>query len=81
MITPDASRRGYLPNPELAGSGPPPQKLAMYDTGTGRKKGAQYRGRQPGHSVDGGAFESNPVPAQSIQHQRRVSQGVVGGTN
>ena len=88
MATPDQSRRaGFLPNPNASidSTGPPPPKLAMYDpTAVKRKVGGQYKGRQPGHSVDAGTFEPVVVYAATQGHtpqHRRVSQGIVGGTN
>ena len=75
MVTPEQNRRVLIPNAPSDSTGPPPPKLAMYESGsTKRKTGGTYRGRQPGHSVDVGVGDPTIIATTApTNHTRRVS--------
>ena len=69
MVTPDQIiRRNYVPDSaaSIDGSGQKTPKLNMYDVNKKRVTG-QFRGRQPGHSVDYGSGH-NSVTAKSLSN-------------
>ena len=77
MVTPEQMiRRNYVPDSaaSIDGSGGKTPKLNMYDVNK-KKVTGQFRGRQPGHSVDYGSGHSS-VTAKGLSNNaaaRRVS--------